>query len=35
RRLGRTDEARDAYVRAADLTQNAAERAWLQARSAE
>lgn len=33
RRLGRTAEARQAYVRAADLTQNAAERAWLQARS--
>ncbi|WP_235503225.1 RNA polymerase sigma factor [Aeromicrobium sp. Root495] len=33
RRLGRSDEARDAYLRAAELTQNAAERAWLQARS--
>ena len=34
RRLGRADEARDAYERAAGLTHNAAERAWLQARSA-
>ncbi|RYJ06666.1 MAG: RNA polymerase sigma factor [Actinomycetales bacterium] len=33
RRLGRSDEARDAYLRAAELTQNAAERAWLRARS--
>ena len=35
RRLGRTDEAADAYRRAHDLTENVAERAFLEGRLAE
>jgi RNA polymerase sigma-70 factor, ECF subfamily len=35
RRLGRTDEARDAYRRARELTDNGAERRFLERRLTE